>query len=112
MQSGNISPELEHDWCLSAGRMKRRPWLSSPMLALFLLISFSMRAQQAASPDFSSMDRIMAAALQANKVPGAVILVGHDGQVVFEKAYGNRATIPAPVSMTEDTIFDMASMTK
>jgi CubicO group peptidase (beta-lactamase class C family) len=82
------------------------------MLALFLSISFSLRAQQAASPDFSSMDRIMAAALQAKKVPGAVILVGHDGQVVFEKAYGNRATIPAPVPMTDDTIFDMASMTK
>ena len=112
MTNGSLFPELEHDCGIGTAATKCRPWLSGTLLALILSIPFSQRAQQNTSPDFSSMDRIMAAALQANKVPGAVILVGHDGNVVFEKAYGNRATIPAPVPMTEDTIFDMASMTK
>ncbi len=54
----------------------------------------------------------MAAALEAHKVPGAVIVIGHDGKVVFQKAYGERSLEPTRAPMTEDTIFDMASMTK
>ena len=82
------------------------------MPVLFLLLSMQVTAQETTSPDFSSIDRIMAAALKAHTVPGAVVFVGHDGHVVFHKAYGNRFTIPAPSAMTEDTIFDMASLTK
>ncbi|MGC1921490.1 MAG: serine hydrolase domain-containing protein, partial [Acidobacteriaceae bacterium] len=82
------------------------------MPVLFLLLSMQLIAQQATSPDFSSIDRIMASALKANTVPGAVVFIGHDGHVVFHKAYGNRSTIPSPNAMTEDTIFDMASLTK
>ncbi|MGA9959939.1 MAG: serine hydrolase domain-containing protein, partial [Acidobacteriaceae bacterium] len=82
------------------------------MPVLFLLLSMQLIAQQATSPDFSSIDRIMASALKANTVPGAVVFIGHDGHVVFHKAYGNRSTIPTPNAMTEDTIFDMASLTK
>ncbi len=79
-----------------------------------VLIAFTLcaRAQQPAHPDFSSIDRIMAAALEAHKVPGAVIVIGHDGKVVFEKAYGERSLEPMRAPMTEGTIFDMASMTK
>ncbi len=86
----------------------------SPLVILIASCVCTLRAigQQVASPDFSSMDRIMAAALEAHKVPGAVIVIGHDGKVVFHKAYGNRSLMPAPIPMTEDIIFDMASMTK
>ena len=45
-------------------------------------------------------------------MPGAVLLVGHDGKVVYRKAYGNRALVPQPEPMTVDTIFDCASLTK
>jgi uncharacterized protein YbbC (DUF1343 family)/CubicO group peptidase (beta-lactamase class C family) len=82
------------------------------MLALFLLIPFKLSAQQQPSPNFSSIDRIMATALEAHDVPGAVIVIGHDGHIVFHKAYGDRSYIPTSVPMTENTIFDMASMTK
>ena len=63
-------------------------------------------------PNFSNIDRIMAKALKDHLIPGAVVLVGHDGHVVFEKAYGDRSYIPKPVPMTVNTIFDMASITK
>lgn len=82
------------------------------MPVIFLMLATQVRAQQTASPDFSSIDRIMDSALKANTVPGAVVFIGHDGHIVFHKAYGNRSTIPAPNAMTEDTIFDMASLTK
>jgi CubicO group peptidase (beta-lactamase class C family) len=66
------------------------------MPVLILSLSMQLRAQQTSAPDFSSIDRIMDAALKANTVPGAVVFVGHDGHIVFHKAYGNRSTIPAP----------------
>jgi uncharacterized protein YbbC (DUF1343 family)/CubicO group peptidase (beta-lactamase class C family) len=45
-------------------------------------------------------------------LPGAVLLIGHNGQIVYHKAYGNRAIEPRVEAMTEDTIFDCASLTK
>ena len=51
-------------------------------------------------------------AIAARKCPGAVLLVGCGDNVVYLKAYGNRAVEPGPVPMTTDTVFDLASMTK
>jgi uncharacterized protein YbbC (DUF1343 family)/CubicO group peptidase (beta-lactamase class C family) len=48
----------------------------------------------------------------AEGIPGAVLIVGHDGKVVYRKAYGNRALEPRREPMTLDTIFDIASLTK
>jgi len=60
-------------------------------------------------------------AIAASTVPGGVVVIGHGGKVVFHQAYGSRKLAgepgldgsPAPAEpMTEDTIFDMASLTK
>ena len=45
-------------------------------------------------------------------IPGAVVVVGHDGKIVHRKAYGSRALVPAREPMTLDTVFDIASLTK
>jgi uncharacterized protein YbbC (DUF1343 family)/CubicO group peptidase (beta-lactamase class C family) len=79
---------------------------------LSVALALPAAAQQSAPPNFSSINRLMANALKTHLIPGAVILVGHNGHVVFEKAYGNRSYIPTPVPMTVNTIFDMASITK
>ena len=63
-------------------------------------------------PDFSPTDKVLNQAIAAKKLPGAVLQVGHSGQIVYIKAYGNRAEDPALEPMTLDTIFDMASLTK
>jgi uncharacterized protein YbbC (DUF1343 family) len=57
-------------------------------------------------------DKVINDAIEQGKLPGAVLLVGHDGKVVYRKAYGKRALVPAPEAMTADTIFDLASLTK
>jgi SSS family transporter len=62
--------------------------------------------------DFSPVSTLVEEAIGAKKIPGAVVLINHDGKTVFEKAYGNRALEPAIEPMTEDTVFDMASLTK
>jgi uncharacterized protein YbbC (DUF1343 family)/CubicO group peptidase (beta-lactamase class C family) len=55
---------------------------------------------------------LVEAAIQAKKIPGAVVLIGHEGQVVYRNAFGERSLVPARRTMTADTIFDVASMTK
>ncbi len=46
------------------------------------------------------------------KLPGAVVIIGHKGKIVYRKAFGNRALVPNVEKMTVDTIFDIASLTK
>ncbi|MBV9484139.1 MAG: DUF1343 domain-containing protein [Acidobacteria bacterium] len=58
------------------------------------------------------IDPIVKEAITAKEIPGAVLLVGHNGRVVYRKAYGHRALEPRGELMTADTIFDMASLTK
>jgi uncharacterized protein YbbC (DUF1343 family)/CubicO group peptidase (beta-lactamase class C family) len=58
------------------------------------------------------MDAVIAEGIANKKLPGAVVLVGRKGQVVWRKAYGDRAVEPAREVMTPDTIFDLASLTK
>jgi uncharacterized protein YbbC (DUF1343 family)/CubicO group peptidase (beta-lactamase class C family) len=59
-----------------------------------------------------ALDDAVNLAIEQGRLPGAVLLVGHDGQVVHRKAYGKRALAPTAEAMTVDTIFDLASLTK
>ncbi|HTZ95533.1 MAG TPA: exo-beta-N-acetylmuramidase NamZ domain-containing protein [Terriglobales bacterium] len=51
-------------------------------------------------------------AIEEGQVPGAVLIVGHDGQVIYRKAFGSRSTQPQRETMSVETIFDIASLTK
>jgi uncharacterized protein YbbC (DUF1343 family)/CubicO group peptidase (beta-lactamase class C family) len=58
------------------------------------------------------IDPIVQEAIRDGQIPGAVVLVGHDGQVIYRKAFGERSLEPRREAMTVDTIFDLASLTK
>jgi len=58
------------------------------------------------------MDSAIADAIARKELPGAVVLVGRHGKVVWRKAYGARAVEPQREAMSTDTIFDLASLTK
>jgi uncharacterized protein YbbC (DUF1343 family)/CubicO group peptidase (beta-lactamase class C family) len=60
----------------------------------------------------SALDAEINQAVQSGLIPGAVLLVGRNGQILYRKAYGSRALIPVREPMTVDTIFDAASLTK
>ena len=64
------------------------------------------------SARLAQMDAVIAEAIADKKLPGAVVLVGRNGRVVWRKAYGARAVEPVREVMTPDTIFDLASLTK
>src|SRR5579859_8020759 len=59
-----------------------------------------------------NVDSIIQQAIADKNIPGAVLVVGHDGKVIYRKAYGERSLEPRRELMTLDTIFDLASLTK
>ncbi|MBA0046706.1 serine hydrolase domain-containing protein [Mycobacteroides sp. LB1] len=70
---------------------------------------------------FAPVTRLVNDAVSAPRLPGAVVEIGHAGKIVFRQAFGWRKLpdepgldgSPAPAEpMTEDTIFDLASLTK
>ncbi len=71
--------------------------------------------------DFSRVSQLVNDAIAVPRLPGAVVQIGHGGNVVFRQAYGSRKLAgepgldgsPAPAEpITEDTIFDLASLSK
>jgi Beta-lactamase class C and other penicillin binding proteins len=71
------------------------------------------RSTTAAPPvRLNSVDSIIQQAITDHNIPGAVLVVGHDGKIVYRKAYGERALEPRREAMTLDTVFDLASLTK
>src|SRR3981081_587790 len=44
----------------------------------------------APTPDFAAVSKLMNDAIAAQKLPGAVVVIGHGGNVVFHQAYGSR----------------------
>ena len=67
---------------------------------------------QGAPDPLIALDPIIDEAVQSRLIPGAVLLVGRNDQIVYRKAYGFKAWLPDREPMTLDTIFDAASLTK
>jgi uncharacterized protein YbbC (DUF1343 family)/CubicO group peptidase (beta-lactamase class C family) len=77
-----------------------------------LLLSAGALAQPSLDSRLTVVDSIISDAIAQQQIPGAVLIIGHDGRVAYRKAYGDRALEPRRETMTLDTIFDCASLTK
>jgi uncharacterized protein YbbC (DUF1343 family)/CubicO group peptidase (beta-lactamase class C family) len=60
----------------------------------------------------SEIEKLVEKDIAEKKLPGAVVLIGRKGKIVYRKAFGNRSLVPNVERMTVDTIFDAASLTK
>jgi CubicO group peptidase (beta-lactamase class C family) len=61
---------------------------------------------------FASVDHALHTAVEQGVFPGAVVLVKHAGTVCYRKAVGYRSLEPERTPLSEETIFDLASLTK
>src|SRR5438128_1551305 len=61
---------------------------------------------------FARVGELIEEAIAQRQLPGAVVLIGRGDTVLYTHAFGRRALLPAPEPMTEDTMFDLASLTK
>ena len=59
----------------------------------------------------AAIDSAIDQAIAEHRLPGAVVWIERHG-AIYEKSYGQRALEPLPEAMTDDTIFDAASLTK
>ncbi len=95
----------------------------STVFILFTLTLVLVASTMAADPEpktstpkadvqLGAVDSIINQSIAEGNIPGAVLLVGHNGKVIYRKAYGSRELEPKREPMTVDTIFDMASLTK
>ncbi len=62
--------------------------------------------------DIKLADDLVGACIERGEIPGAVLRVGHGNTVDFHRAYGYAQVVPDRRPMTEDTLFDLASVTK
>lgn len=83
-------------------------------ISCFLLLCFSLscHSDRAYRTSLAQIDGVVQAEIQAGHFPGAVVLVGRGDKVLYHKAFGLAISEPVQEPMREDTIFDLASMTK
>lgn len=62
--------------------------------------------------DLGSIANIVEQQILAGNTPGAVVLIGNQGRIVYRKAFGYQSLVPHKLPMVEDTVFDLASLTK
>lgn len=88
--------------------MKRARWC-----CFFILLScWGGLAQEGFRPEkLAEIDAAIEQAIHTHACPGGVLWLEHKGDS-YHKAYGSRSLVPALEPMSEDTIFDMASLTK
>ena len=84
----------------------------APQIICTPVVGQTRKATLVDSTHLAQMDALIEEEIAKKHLPGAVVLVGRRGQIVWRKAYGARAVEPARETMTPDTIFDLASLTK
>lgn len=62
--------------------------------------------------DFSLVDKEVTNGVENGVFPGAVVLVGQAGEVLYRRAIGWRSLEPTRTPLHEETIYDIASLTK
>ena len=82
------------------------------MVCLWLVVLAASVSAELARARLVLLDTLVEDAIRDGRLPGAVVFVGHAGEIVYERAFGARAVDGPPEAMTPDTIFDLASLTK
>ena len=93
-----------------------KKFVLSLIAIFFALSSFAIerKAPQEEGMDperLSKVDEIINASIENKEIPGAVLAVVRNGNLVYLKAYGNKSVDPVE-PMTENTVFDLASCSK
>lgn len=78
-----------------------------------ILIALVPAASQAQHQEaFAEITPLVEAAIEQGDLPGAVICFADAGKVRYLQTFGDRQVEPTQVPMSDDTVFDLASITK
>ena len=64
------------------------------------------------SQNFPYIDRVLRQAIENGSTPGVALLVDKDGEVCYRKAVGYAQIYEEQRVLSEETVFDIASLTK
>jgi len=81
-------------------------------LSLCIIAGCQPSATRLAREKLKAIDEIVDGEIEKSSFPGAVVLVGRDKKILYRRAFGNQMITPREESMNEDTVFDIASLTK
>ena len=90
----------------------KRIFLFSMLSVCVLLSSCGKHSGSSLHFDADSARVLIEKAIADSLIPGAVLCVVDKGEIAYLEAYGNRAIVPEVEEMTENTIFDLASVSK
>ena len=82
------------------------------MLMKKYLIIFLILASNSYAYDFSKVNSLVVNGISNKYFPGAALIVGFKNEIVFEKYYGKFTYDENDASVTENSIYDIASVTK
>jgi serine-type D-Ala-D-Ala carboxypeptidase len=68
--------------------------------------------EEVTSPGWEGVGEVVEAGLEGRAYPGAVVVVGQVGRVIWAKAYGTTSYGEGAREMALDAVFDLASVTK
>ncbi|BAL23811.1 exo-beta-N-acetylmuramidase NamZ domain-containing protein [Azoarcus sp. KH32C] len=91
-------------------RLRGVGWLGLMCWLLAVPTAWAARALDPAA--LFAIESVVGQEMGFGRVPGAVVLIGGEAGVIYRRAFGDRQREPQRVPMTEDTIFDLASLTK
>ena len=89
-----------------------RAALVGVLLPLALAVQAGSVSAELDQARLARIETLVEDAIRDGRLPGAVVVVGHAGEIVYERAFGGRVVDGPPEAMTPGTIFDLASLTK
>ncbi len=102
--------------------MKRLEMKKTILTTLTIIVTIQLVAQPLRRVDpqkvgldpqkLTYADQVIREAIDKKEIPGAVLAVVRNGKMAYLKAYGNRQVYPEVLPMEENTIFDLASVSK
>jgi uncharacterized protein YbbC (DUF1343 family)/CubicO group peptidase (beta-lactamase class C family) len=108
-------------WCESAGFRRR---LGAALVAMAVCCALAPAVTRAEVPivppeslglsaeQLAKIDALVKENIEKGNLPGCVVAIGRTGGIGLLKTYGQRQVDPSAEPMTDDTVFDMASLTK
>ncbi len=81
-------------------------------LSLCMVTGCQSSATKIAIEKLKTIDEIVDGEIEKGNFPGAVVLVGRDEKILYRRAFGNQMITPRKEAMNEQTVFDIASLTK
>jgi CubicO group peptidase (beta-lactamase class C family) len=92
----------------------KRIRIITTLLILLLCLATGCRPELKEEPrqHFIEIDQIVEEEITEGNFPGAVVLVGRQDEILYWKAFGYKAIDPCEDPVGNNTIFDLASVTK